>query len=748
MTQAPMLPILELDIHARLCEKIFDQFVCIAVVSADPINSQFSAAAADFPGFEDALITKAHELEPTELETGTGFSLQHAGKDSGSNIDFRVFARSIEDVHEQPLGTLLVVTVEQLPRQDARQLLFLDIVHSAVANECLVGLELDTVISELTDRYEELNLIYGTDDNSESFNQLHQVLGNLVQQCWERMDVSAAALYLPEQGICIVEEDGVPAGATQPIEKYLDEELLHWVNSIGATFVSNTSEEADANKHCPELQRKLICSPITKPSGAVTGFISVFNGYDRPDFSNSDRNLIEILARKASRVFNSNYDELTGLVKKASFNSIVEDLLRSVQPEEEGIGSLLLIELRNIHMINDTLGAEAGDALIKTAARLFLAELGDAAVVGRLDGKVFGVMLPACTISAAESIAQELLHKVSHFDFQWQEQETQISVNMGLVQICADMDAESQLANAKIALNVAAEKGVNVLEIQRPESDDIAKRRQRILMLSLINDTLKHDRFELYAQGIFASDRRDKPHHYEILLRYRDSEGHIKAPFPMIEAAEFYKVMPDIDRWVIRKAISTLGEHWHQLERSGIGWAINLSGQTFAQNGLMEYISAELAKSAVCNKEVAFEVTETVAINNLAAARETVQKIKELGCEFYLDDFGTGLSSFTYLMELPFDYVKIDGSFVKKIAEDQVSRAMVQAISDVASTLDMSTVAEFVENDEIADILQSLGINFLQGYGLHQPEPLSEIIKRLSDMSSETAAPNTGAAGS
>ena len=634
------------------------------------------------------------------------------------------YVRQLRTYTDALIGTL-VINFKGVPEHDPAAL---EALEQLFVNEYQLNMELDSATMELTDRYEELNLIYGTDDSAEHFDKGQSVMANLVLQCSERMNVATTILYLPDQNILIIEQDQSER-ASLAMDHLARDVFMPWITSHAETLIINDESDDELNRYCPELQQKLLICPIYGYASKACGYIGVFNDLSCDDFSNSDRNLLQILSRKASRVVKSNYDELTGLANKESFEYLLDELIE--QSDETVSSSLLLIDLRGIHVVNDSAGDDAGDALIRDVGRLLDNGLSPDSFLARLEGDIFAIAFKGSDLRNAHDIAKNILGAINTMQFEWQGTRFQTNASMGLIPIDCDQDSQHAISTAKIALQLARDKGNNLIEVQQSGNDSIALRKERMRSLNIIHDALANDRFELYCQGIYPSNLAGNPHHYEILLRLCDEEGNIISPEHFIPAAEHYKVMPDIDRWVIKHCLRMLSDSWSQLQNTSQSWAINLSGQTFAQPDLIDFISGELESSSIPANRIAFEITETVAVDDLSTARSTIERVQNLGCEFYLDDFGTGLSSFTYLQELPFDHVKIDGRFVKDVVNDPVAQAMVKAINDVAHVLGMTTVAEYVENDAIAAVLQQLGVEYLQGYGLHKPESMVEVIHRI-----------------
>lgn len=597
--------------------------------------------------------------------------------------------------------------------------------------------ELDSATMELTDRYEELNLIYGTDETSEQCDLGHSVLANLVLQCAERMNVNTTILLLPDQNVFIIEQDEAANMSQMPVEHLAHDVFLPWVLRSADTIIINDEFDSELEQNCPDLEHKVLICPIYGYSNIVCGYIGVFNTLDRSDFSNSDRNLLQIMSRRASRVVRGNFDELTGLANKASFEYLLDEQLKQQVDGTEA--AMLLVDLRGVHIINESVGDEAGDHLIRNTAQLISAQYSSQAVIARLEGDLFAIAFNSLSVNQAYSNARALLASINAMNFEWHGTSFQTNASMAIVPLDPELGRDEAITTGKIAIQLASEKGNNVIEIQRPDDTAISQRKERMRTLNTIHSALENDYFELYCQAIYPANNHQQPHHYEILLRLHTEEGDFVSPDDFIPAAEYYKVMPDIDRWVIRNTLQALSQSWHLLEHTSQSWAINLSGQTFTQPNLPEFIAGQLAEFGLPANKIGFEVTETVAVDDLDSARATIEKIRALGCEFYLDDFGTGLSSFTYLQQLPFDHVKIDGSFVKNVVDDEVAQAMVKAIADVAHVLGMKTVAEYVENEAIIATLLTLGVEFLQGYGLHKPTALSNVLAELDTLNQASA---------
>jgi EAL domain-containing protein (putative c-di-GMP-specific phosphodiesterase class I) len=280
---------------------------------------------------------------------------------------------------------------------------------------------------------------------------------------------------------------------------------------------------------------------------------------------------------------------------------------------------------------------------------------------------------------------------------------------------------------------MAKDKGRNCIHVYSGEDTELTRRHGEMQWVTRLHRALDEDRFCLYAQPIVPLDSRtDK--HYELLIRMKDEKGKIIRPGAFLPAAERYNLITQLDRWVIGKAIDLLRAHPAFVNQIRFV-SINLSGQSLADNNILNFIISQLDASGLEGDMICFEITETAAISNLISAQKFISTLKEIGCHFALDDFGSGFSSFGYLKNLPVDYLKIDGMFVKDIVDDPIDHAMVKSINEIGQVMGMQTIAEFVENDEIKGMLREIGVNYAQGYGIGRPLPFDELLGRSNNVS-------------
>lgn len=428
--------------------------------------------------------------------------------------------------------------------------------------------------------------------------------------------------------------------------------------------------------------------------------------------------------------YQATHDALTGLINRSEFERRLQHLLDSTCTSLS-THALCYLDLDQFKIVNDHCGHTAGDQLLRQLAHLFQARVRQRDTLARLGGDEFGVLLESCTPEQAQRLATELRQVVEEFRFVWEEKSFYIGVSIGLVAIDRHSDSVAAvLRAADSACYVAKDAGRNRIHVFDEQDQDLAKRRGEFLWVTRIPQALEENRFMLYAQAIFPLHPGAViGTHYELLLRLQDSDGRIIAPGVFLPAAEHYQLAVRLDRWVVATALQRLTHHPLFLDSVAL-CAINLSGQSMGDAEFLAFLLQQLDETGFPAERLCFEITETAAIANLVEAIRFMNALKQRGCRFALDDFGSGLSSFAYLKNLPVDFVKIDGLFVKNITDDPLDLAMVRSINEIGQLMGKQTVAEFVENDTVLAKLRELGVDYGQGYGVGRPQPLSDLLEQ------------------
>lgn len=422
------------------------------------------------------------------------------------------------------------------------------------------------------------------------------------------------------------------------------------------------------------------------------------------------------------------HDPLTGCFNRRAFESRLEHAIETAIIENRE-HVLCYIDLDQFKVVNDTCGHVAGDELLKQVATLLQHEIRDTDMLARLGGDEFGVLLEGCSLDKARDMAETMRINIKTHRFSWHDKPLDIGISLGLVPINADnANFADVLKNADAACYVAKDSGRNRLQIYQQHDKEMAQRYGEMQWVSQIKQALEEDRFELHAQLIKPISDDVDIVHYEVLVRLRETDGELVAPMAFIPAAERYNLMKDIDLWIIKNALAGISQ-LDSRHNSNFTLSINLSGHTLGSKETLEIIKSLITQSKINPRQLCFEVTETAAITNLAVAAQFIRNLRTLGCRFSLDDFGSGLSSFGYLSNLEVDYIKIDGEFVKSIENSRLSLSIVNSINQIGHVMGVQTVAEHVETPSIMHLLSTIGIDFIQGFAIHKPQPLSEILE-------------------
>ncbi|HYQ70532.1 MAG TPA: EAL domain-containing protein [Gammaproteobacteria bacterium] len=458
-------------------------------------------------------------------------------------------------------------------------------------------------------------------------------------------------------------------------------------------------------------------SPIVIDPGVPLGVILVF--HDVTEARNMERKIS----------YQATHDALTGLMNRSEFEARLGAAVESARRTGEH-HVLCFMDLDQLKIINDTCSHESGDTLLRNVTKLLHDCLRESDVLARLGGDEFGVLLNFCSLDDAAELAGKMLSGIQALRFTSCGRTFEIGASVGLTSIDSGSESvTSVMSEADLACYASKDLGGNRFHIYQPGDQALAKRHEEMQWVSRLTAAIDSGRLLLYFQDIVPVDPASKVgRHIEVLVRMLDEDGAMVPPGRFMPAAERYNVIGNLDRWVISNCFS-----WYNANREKESVidldavAINLSGSSINDSAFLSYIKAEIGKYNIPPGVLCFEITETVAIANLQSASAFIQELRKLGCRFALDDFGSGLSSFTYLKNLQVDYLKIDGSIVRDIDTDTVNAAMLSSIQQLGRAMHIKTVAEFVETDAILGKLAEIGVDYAQGFGIARPAPLDKL---------------------
>ena len=512
---------------------------------------------------------------------------------------------------------------------------------------------------------------------------------------------------------------GVPIGIVFRTISHSDESRADPVISAmrnGQVFPIEPSTYL-VNRNLHEIAIDGSVAPLRNHCGESSGCVVVF------------RDSTEASALHSRLEHQAQHDMLTGLYNRYRFEESLNELIGSVQ-NNDSRHAMLYMDLDQFKIINDTCGHLVGDQLLKQVSELLGSRTRVTDTLARLGGDEFALLLKNCSLITARDIAESISEFIREMRFSWDEKLFKVGVSIGLVEITAKTEsADAVMSAADVACYAAKEKGRNRIHVMEAGDSLLTERRGEMDWASRITHALDHNQFVLYKQAVVpVTPGQDEGDHFEVLVRLQEPNGKIVPPGAFIPAAERYQLMSSIDRWVIHNTLRLLSQNRDVLQKTS-SCAINLSGNSLSESGLLDFIKSQVRKFDIPFSKLCFEITETSAIADLANVRKLIDNLHNYGCRFSLDDFGSGLSSFAYLKELPVDYLKIDGYFVKDIVYDSMDLAMVEAINQVGHAMDIRTIAECVENEEILQLLRDIGVDYAQGYGIEKPSPLLPLVE-------------------
>ena len=519
---------------------------------------------------------------------------------------------------------------------------------------------------------------------------------------WRRVD----AIGQPFTRIYQIRDDNLSDDSGRMLDRVLS----------GHTVIAETSALNLVSRDEIEHAVMHTAAPIYSQRRDVIGAVIVFHDVT------SARALQQQLSHQAT------HDALTGLLNRSAFETMASELLGHARTES-GEHMLAYLDLDQFKLVNDTCGHIAGDELLRQVALLLKAQLRTGDTIARLGGDEFGILLRQCNVEHGVQVAEKIRTAIHDFRFPWGDKQFAIGVSIGLANISADTEGLSQLLSiADAACYAAKDLGRNRVHVYQPNDMELAHRQGQMQWVSRIREALDKDRLRLYFQTIAPTRRATSlSGHYELFVRMLDDDDNVVPPGAFIPAAERYNLMSEIDLWVIRNALAWIGDQQRRNPDTIRLCSLNLSGASVGDETCLNEIRDCFKRYRVDPRRVCFEITETAAIANLRLATRFIKELKTIGCRFALDDFGSGLSSFGYLKNLPVDYLKIDGAFIREIDKNEMDAVMVQSINTIGHQMGLKTIAEFVESQAIIDVLETIGIDYVQGYHIDPPRPLEQL---------------------
>jgi diguanylate cyclase (GGDEF)-like protein/PAS domain S-box-containing protein len=487
-----------------------------------------------------------------------------------------------------------------------------------------------------------------------------------------------------------------------------NDELQHPIKLSLQGIISPPQQCLLVNRDRVEKVIETSAAPIGHPD-RVEGVIVVFHDISK------EHNLREQLTHQAC------HDALTGLYNRREFEFRLNTLINTVKNTTQS-HSLLYLDLDQFKVVNDTSGHLAGDALLKQLVTVVQGRVRGDDTFARLGGDEFAIILKNCPIERAGGVATSFLNTVHDFRFVWEGKTFEVGVSIGVVPINAHSEnIATVLSKADLACYAAKEAGRNRIYVLDDNDQTITSKQNEVHWTTHLLQAIEQQRLVLYRQPI-VSLQQSNIVHYELLIRMKDARGLIVSPGSFLPAAERYNLIAQLDKWVIHKVLTHLAQHPPNLKSCGF-FSINLSATSLNDATFLQFIHNELKQLTVPTQLICFELTETAVVSSLDKASHLMKEMTKLGFRFALDNFGSGFSSFGYLKQLPIDYLKIDGKFVRDMMTDSVDRVIVESMHRIGHEMQIKTIAEWVEDDATRAILQKIGIDFAQGFSIGKPEP-------------------------
>lgn len=557
-------------------------------------------------------------------------------------------------------------------------------------------------------------------DEDGAGNDAHELKGILLQAN-DYLRCCMSALFVPDKGIVLIRSNSDKPPDSVMVSR-THRQLLSMAQIRREPVIINQLAPGGAAGAVPY---RILSCPLRHASGRATGVLALFRDATADEFVERDARLADVLARKAASIIESSFDAMSGLYTRQAFEHRVRAVV--TEPNRATSWSALYIDSDQLHVINDNFGMHVGDSIISQIGELLRRRLPRGAFAARISGDRFAVLLPTGLEDAA-TFAESLRDGAEQLGTG--DARLHVSISIGV----APLEREARelmhsLAAAETACKAAKDRGRNRVAVYEPNDASIVRRFTDINIASRLREAIEADRLRFDAQLImpFGAAEHSRPH-FELLLRMIDEDGKTVGPDRFLSAANRYQLMPTIDRWVVQKAITLLQPHAALLATRPCVFAINFSGQSLNDDSFDDFLLERIGSCGLNPEIFCFELTENATVASIARAEVLMRRLRRLGCGVALDDFGTGLSSLSYLRQLPVTMLKIDGSFVRDILRDARAESMVRAIAQLARSMGIVTVAEYVETDEILARVASLGVDYGQGFAIGQPSSFIDLL--------------------
>jgi diguanylate cyclase (GGDEF)-like protein len=596
--------------------------------------------------------------------------------------------------------------------------------------DLLARADIEHLNESLTARDKDLELLLSV-TGSHPGASVSDDLSSLLANAAAHLKCVLAGIVVPDKGLVLTHPDN---GDTSILTR-TQRQLLAITQSRRDPLVINKIATQAGQVAIPY---RILACPLRQGSGRTSGVLALFRKLEAPEFLARDVHLADLVAHKVAAGIETSYDSLSGLLTRGALEQRVKLMYNEAGAKPQR-WSLLYVDIDELHVINENFGMHIGDQAIAQIGDLLRKHLSPGAFAARISGDRFAIVM-AADIDESAMFGEGLREGVTRLSTTGVDARFRLSISLGVAHFTGrDTDIGRALAEAESACKAAKDRGRNRLESFQENDVSIIRRFTDINVATDVRAALAENRLRLEAQIIvpFGNSGHSRPH-YELLLRMLDLEGNSIGPDRFLSAALRYQMMPTIDRWVISTVIDLLRPRRELLANAPVTFTINFSGQSLLDDEFPDYVIRSVETSRINPAVFCFELTESAAVASMTAAEALMSRLRKLGCGVALDDFGTGLSSLSYLRSMPVSMLKIDGSFVRDILRDERAESMVRAIAQLARAMNITTVAEYVETEEIRTRVRSLGVDYGQGFAIAKPVPVAEVLDVLPVLAAAT----------
>lgn len=636
-----------------------------------------------------------------------------------------VFYLDCEDADDL-IGTLSVLVQSSQPVNFKSAHRDLKPILTCIEQQAAINAELSSVRRMSSDDRDGLELLVKMDELDGSTGS-EAILRSVLELSAAHFGCNLAAVSLPHLGI----QQTHPASALT--DGGSGKRLVAMLDSLNSAahkhkkvLVSDENTNVKGSKGRTKSAPKVVCSPIVNSHDEVRGTFVLIGDHPLPKES------IRLVRAICAKI-----NSLTGATNQANGEHLSRhgmlQHMNTVLTQHPNIPcAFLYLDIDKLHVVNDSFGHIAGDQVITGIMGVVDDLAGEDDAVSHLSGDRIGFFIRDCNEQRAVAKAESILEKIKHDTVEYDGKAIDISASIGIA-LMPDVvtDASAALNTAEVAARSAKERGGSRVVVFSDIDASIAQRRSDLDQVSDLQSAIIENRFTLHAQQIQSLKEEENSNRYEILVRMLDKNEKLVLPGKFMSAAERYQLMSALDRWVINKTLDELGNADNMLEVNLASFSINVSGQSLTDDDFVDYVAQRIVDSGVSPESLCFEITETAVVRNLERAQRFINKLSKLGCRLALDDFGTGHCSFAYLKDLPVQYIKVDGVFIRDILDNPLSEAIVSSVTNIAQVMHACTVAEQVENDRVLTRLRDLDIDYVQGFAIGRPRPLDEVLAEM-----------------